>query len=243
MFKYIRLLSIFLVLAIISILIYKSRRYIPSPQTIVETIVPASTIIEKNGLPNKHLFKTIFVPQAPEKNWDQPWQDTCEESALLTAHYYYQSLSPPLETMIDDLKNILSFESEQGWGKDITISQMATISAKLWGYKSIIIENPTVDDFKTYLTQNIPIIIPANGKILFKENKYFKSGGPWYHNLVILGYDDDKNQFTVHDVGTQFGAYFRYSYATLMESIHDFPPTLKKEDINSGVPRALILLK
>ena len=76
-----------------------------------------------------------------------------------------------------------------------------------------------------------------------KENNHFKSGGPWYHNLVILGYDDDKKQFTVHDVGTQFGAYFRYSYDTLMKSIHDFPLSLKKEDINQGIPRALILIK
>jgi len=243
MFKYIRFLLILLILTLLSIFIYKYRRQLPSPEIVIETIIPVPTIIQENGLPDTHLIKTTFVPQAPEKNWDQPWQDTCEESALLTVHYYYQSLSPPLQTMVNDLKNILSFELEQGWGKDITISQMATISAKLWGYKNIIIENPTIDDFKKYIAEDIPVVIPANGKTLFKENKYFKNGGPWYHNLVILGYDDNKKQFTVHDVGTQFGAYFRYSYSVLMDSIHDFPPSLKKEDINQGVPRALILIK
>jgi hypothetical protein len=243
MLKYIRILTIILVLSLISVFIYKSRRSIPSPQNIVENIVLAPTIIEENGLPNIHLIKTAFVPQAPEKKWDEPWQDACEEAALLTVHYYYQNQNPDIVTVVNDLNNIFSFEFDQAWTSDVNTSQMATISAKLWGYHSVIIENPTVEDLKKYLSKDIPVIIPVNGKILFSENSHFKSGGPWYHNLVILGYNDTKNQFTVHDVGTQFGAYFHYSYATLIRSIHDFPLSLKKEDIDSGIPRALVLLK
>jgi len=60
---------------------------------------------------------------------------------------------------------------------------------------------------------------------------------------VVLGYDDDHQQFIVHDVGTQFGAYYRYSYNLLLNSIHDFPATRKKEDIASGAKNVLILLK
>ena len=239
MFKYIRILSIFLVLSLISVFIYKYRHQIPSPQKIVENIAPAPTIIEENGLPNKHLIKTAFVPQAPEKNWNEPWQDACEEAALLTVHYYYQNQNPDTAAIANDLKNLFNFETNQGWTSDINISQMAT----LWNYQIIIIDNPQIDDFKKYLSQNIPVIIPANGKILFTENSHFKSGGPWYHNLVVLGYDDTKNKFIVHDVGTQFGAYFQYSYNTLLKSIHDFPISLKKENINSGTPRILVLLK
>jgi hypothetical protein len=243
MLKYIRIITILLVLSILSVFIYKFRRLAPTPQNIVENLVQTPTIIQENGLPNKHLIKTIFVPQAPEKKWDQPWQDACEEAALLTLHYYYQSLSPSLDAMISDFNNLFDFEAKQGWTHDVNISQMATISAKLWNYQVEIIDNPTIEDIKKYLSKDIPLIIPANGKTLFKENKHFKSGGPWYHNLVILGYDDDKNQFIVHDVGTQFGAYFHYSYTTLMDSIHDFPPSLKKEDINLGTPRVLVLIK
>ena len=243
MFKYKLILILLLILTVITVFIYKYRRQIPSPQIIVESIIPVPTFIKEDALPNKHLIKTAFVPQAPEKNWDQPWQDACEESALLTVHYYYELQKPDIATMISDYQNMFSLESDMGWNHDITISQMATLSAKLWGYRSEIIENPTLLDFKKYLSQDIPIIISSNGKTLFRENTHFKNGGPWYHNLVILGFDDDKNQFIVHDVGTQFGAYFRYSYYTLMDSIHDFPDSLKKEDINQGVPRALILIK
>jgi len=235
MVKYIRFLLILLIISVSSIFIYKYRRQLPPPE--------APTIIQENGLPNKHLIKSVFVPQAPEKNWDQPWQDACEESALLTVNYYYESKEADMATMLADYQKIFSLESDLGWTHDITLTQMATLSAELWNYQNRIIENPTISDFKQYLAKDIPIIIPSNGKTLYKENKHFKSGGPWYHNLVILGYDDEKNQFIVHDVGTQFGAYFRYSYATLMDSIHDFPPSLKKEDINQGIPRALVLIK
>lgn len=238
-----RFLGVLLFLAILSILIYKYRYFIPSPKKVTKTILPVPTIVDKNGLPNVHQIKSTFVPQAPEKKWDEPWQDACEESALLTVHYYYQSLSPTTSTMVSDLNTLFDYETSSGWNHDVNLSQMASMSAKLWNYKPKIIDNPTIEDLKLYLSKDIPIVVPANGKTLFKENKHFKSGGPWYHNLVILGYDDIEKKFTVHDVGTQFGAYFEYTYLTLMASIHDFPPSLKKEDIDKGVPRVLVLLK
>ncbi len=243
MLKYIKISILILVLTTFTALIYKYRRFVPSAQNLSETILPAPTIIEKDMLPNRHQMKTAFVPQAPEKKWDEPWQDACEEAALLTVHYYYEKNNPDIKTIHADLQSLFNFESEMSWTSDININQMATISAKLWNYQTKVIDNPTIDQIRQYLSQDIPVIIPANGKTLFLENTHFKGGGPWYHNLVILGYDNDKKQFIVHDVGTQFGAYFHYSYTTLMSSIHDFPASLKKEDINSGIPRVLVLLK
>lgn len=242
--KYYYFSALFIIIAVIAALIYKYRYQIPSPQIIVETIIPVPTTIDiKTGLADKHQIKTAFIPQAPEKNWDQPWQDACEEAALLTAHYYYLARNPDISTLLSEYQKIFDYEFSKNWTHDVNLSQMATISAELWGYKTKIIDNPSLDDLKIYLSQDIPIIVPANGKTLFKENTHFKSGGPWYHNLVILGYDDSKKLFTVHDVGTQFGAYFHYSYDLLLESIHDFPASQKKEDIDSGIRRVLLLLK
>lgn len=208
-----------------------------------ETIIPQPTIIESDGLPNKHLIKTAFVPQAPEKNWDQPWQDACEEAAILTVYYYYHSINPSTSQIITDLNQLFQTESELGFTHDVNITQISTVSAKLYNFKSEIINNPTINQIKQYISQDIPVIVPANGKILFKENNHFKSGGPWYHHVVILGYDDNKQQFIVHDVGTQFGAYFHYSYDLILQANHDFPPSGIKEDINKGDQTILILLK
>lgn len=211
--------------------------------TVVQTIAPRPTIIEKNGLPNTHLIKTAFIQQAPEKKWDLPWQDTCEEAALLTVSYYYQHQTPTLTEQKDDLLKMIDYENSQQFPIDISLSQMSLIASNYLHLTPQIIDNPTIDQIKQSIASDIPVIAPANGKILFKENSHFKMGGPWYHNLVILGYNDTQQQFTVHDVGTQFGAYFNYSYELLIKAIHDFPTSLKKEDINSGTPRILILLQ
>lgn len=205
-----------------------------------ETIAPKPTIILESGLPNRHLINTTFVPQAPEKNWDQPWQDACEEAAMLTVHYYYQNATP---NFVADLNTIFNKETELGFGHDVNQAQMSQTALNLWGYESAIINNPSVEDIKKYISQDVPVIVTGNGKTLYKENKRFKNGGPWYHALVILGYDDNSQKFIVHDVGTQFGAYFKYSYDLLIDSIHDFPASLHKEDIDSGVKQVLILIK
>ncbi|MFA6185036.1 MAG: C39 family peptidase [Candidatus Shapirobacteria bacterium] len=193
---------------------------------------------------NKYLIKAAFVQQAPEKNWDQPWQDACEEASLVTVDYFYKNIKSitPTENR-DAILKMIEFENQQGFTHDINIEQMNLVAQKYLGYQTKIIENPTIEDLKKYLVQNIPIIVTANGKTLYQENKHFNSGGPYYHSLVILGYDNDKQKFIVHDVGTKAGAYFKYSYNLLMESIHDFPSSNKKEDINSGPKRVLILLK
>ncbi|MEI8067689.1 MAG: C39 family peptidase [Candidatus Shapirobacteria bacterium] len=221
----------------------KINQTIAKVEEIKETIAPEPTKILKDGLPNKFLIKTAFVEQAPEKNWDQPWQDACEEASLLTVDLYYKNKSISLVENRDLILDMIKFEDTQTFSKDMNISQMAIVGEKYLNYQTKIIENPSVEDIKKYLSQNIPIIVTANGKTLFAENKHFNSGGPYYHSLVILGYDDTKKQFIVHDVGTKAGAYFHYSYSLLLESIHDFPESGHKEDINNGQKKVLILLK
>lgn len=221
---------------------YSSRPRVETPAALVANfqLTPTQVI---DSLPNRHLIQTFFVPQAPKKDWNQPWQDTCEEASLLTVKYYYLSVNPNPNQLLDDYQQVLDFESKNHWSHDINLSQMAQIGSDFFGLKPKIIENPDLKTIKDYLVKNIPVIITANGKTLFAENKHFKNGGPWYHSLVILGYDDTKKQFIVHDVGTQFGAYFRYSYQLLLASIHDWPDSNKKEDIDNGQKAVLILLK
>ncbi len=231
------------IILFITIVLSACNREIPNLAEIQETVVPAPTVIKADGLPNKHLIKTPFIPQAPEKNWSQPWQDACEEASLLTVYYYSNNQKPSLETILSDYEKMFMYESDRGWTHDVNLSQMSEMSRELLDIKLDEINNVTTEVVKQNLAKDLPVIITANGKTLYKENKHFKSGGPWYHSLVILGYDDDKNQFIVHDVGTQFGEYFHYSYSIILESIHDFPLSGLKEDIDSGDKKALVLVK
>ncbi len=187
-------------------------------------------------------IQTTFVEQAPEHNWDQPWQDACEEASLLTLYYYKENLIPQKPQIVSDLRHIFAFNNFMRWPDDINQDKMAEIAAINWGYKHQFLVNPTVEDIKNSIDSRNPVIITANGRTLFKENKNFTNGGPWYHSLVILGYNDKTGTFIVHDVGTRKGAYFSYTYQTLLDSIHDLPTNNDKHDIQSGTKKALVLL-
>ncbi len=198
------------------------------------------TITNQINLPVNTL-KTTFIEQAPERNWDQPWQDACEEAALLNGYYYKTNQNPDKKTIVEDLNKLFKYESQQGWGHDIDIKKLYKV-AKYLNLTPKVYKKPTVSFLKSQIDKKHIVIIPANGKTLYKENKNFKNGGPDYHALALLGYDETQEQFIVHDVGTKNGAYFRYSYNLLMEALHDLPENGNKKDINSGTKRVLVLL-
>jgi len=209
--------------------------------TVSPTPIPPRQLLF--SYPPSYLIKTAFIQQAPEKNWDQPWQDSCEEAALLTVDYFYRQLAPSLKEQKQAILKMIEYENSRGFAPDVNLLQMAQIASEYLNYQTKIIDQPILDHILSYLVKNIPVIVPVSCKTLFQENHHFNNGGPWYHHIVILGYDHPKGQFIVHDVGTRFGAYYRYSYNLLLSSIHDFPPSLKKEDIARGNSRVLILLQ
>lgn len=205
--------------------------------------IPAPTQILSSGLPDYHLIRTVFVPQAPQKDWNEPWQDACEEASMLILRYYQTQQSPPIEQIVSDLNQQFSYENDHNWPNSINLSQMASLLNQMYDIDATIELNPTLGSIKQHLADDRLIIVPANGKTLFKENHHFKDGGPWYHNIVILGYDDKKQKFITHDVGTQFGPYYSYSYKIIMESMHDLPPSGKIDEIDAGNKSILVMIK
>lgn len=174
-------------------------------------------------LPKQINLDVPFTSQAPEKNWDQPWQDACEEAAVLMLAAYYKGfgLSPLFAK--DEIIKMVHWEEEKGWGRSIDIEKIAELTGvfvtkQLQDKKVHIIENPTVDQIKTYVADGTPVYVVADGKVL--PNPHFKNGGPEYHALIIRGYTEDS--FITNDPGTQFGKNFSYRYNDLMMSIRDW---------------------
>ncbi|MDO8611070.1 MAG: hypothetical protein Q7R95_11140, partial [bacterium] len=65
----------------------------------------------------------------------------------------------------------------------------------------------------------------------------FLATGSSYHNMVIIGYDDNKNVFIVNDDGdTKTGAKHEYDYELFMSTLHDYNHNTKKTD---GPPTVL----
>ncbi|MBI4992972.1 MAG: C39 family peptidase [Candidatus Magasanikbacteria bacterium] len=172
-------------------------------------------------LPNSVLaIKNLPVPftsQAPYGNWNQPWQDTCEETAILMVDNFYNNKKLSDKSVAkQEILRILNIKNN-GYGKslDENAEQMATLINDFLNWEATIIENPTIEQIKTQIDVGQPVIIPAYGKAL--KNSRFRNGGPEFHTVVISGYDDDKKQFITQEPGTRYGLDFRYNYDTLMK--------------------------
>jgi len=189
---------------------------------------------DEKVLPKEFLLKVPFTSQAPEKNWEQPWQDACEEAALLMLDAYYKNynLSPLFSR--DEILKIVKWEEEQEWGTSIEIEKIKKLAEEYFGLnkknneesrKFIILENPTVEDIKKSLVAGNPVLVVADGKVL--PNPHFRNGGPVYHALIIKGYTE--TEFITNDPGTQFGESFKYKYNDLLKAVHDWNKGKVKE--------------
>lgn len=205
-----------------------------------------SSIVEKrdsSALPWNFVIAVPFASQAPEKNWDQPWQDACEEAVLLMLDAYYKNynLSPLFAR--DEILKMVVWEEARGWGVSIEMEKIKQIGEEYFHLSTLapqhlsttaekeikqklnknlteikIVENPTVDDIKKFIVAGNPVLVVADGKVL--PNPNFRNGGPEYHALIIKGYDEEN--FITNDPGTQFGEGFKYKYDDLMNALHDW---------------------
>jgi len=191
----------------------------------------SSTLIldtkEDIKIPNKINLNVPFTSQAPEKNWEEPWQDACEEAGVLMLDAYYKGygLSPLFAR--DEILKMVAWEEARGWEMSITAEKVAelgewyvftTHDSHNTTQTVTIVENPNVEEIKRFVAGGDPVLVLAYGKVL--PNPHFRNGGPEYHALIIRGYDED--EFITNDPGTQFGENFKYKYNDLMNAIHDW---------------------
>jgi hypothetical protein len=169
-------------------------------------------------LPTRVNLTVPFTSQAPEKNWSEPWQDACEEAAVLMLDAYYKSyqLSPLFSR--DEMLKMVNWEEGKGWGLSIEMVKVKELANWYMFSSTKVIENPTIEQIKRFLANNQPVLVVADGKEL--PNPHYRNGGPAYHALIIRGYDS--TQFITNDPGTQFGENYKYKFDDLMNSIHDW---------------------
>ncbi|MBU1123983.1 C39 family peptidase [Patescibacteria group bacterium] len=206
--------------------------------TLLLTGCNASTIdIETSTrLPSITLLEVPFSPQAPFANWDDPYQEACEEMSLIMIHHFIDGSDLTKEQADEELIELTKWEKENGYPEDVTLSQLAEISCKYYKYCTTnLITEVTIDRIKEELIKGNPIIIPAAGRDL--DNPYFSGEGPWYHMLVIKGYD--KKRFITNDPGTRRGEGYKYEYSVLLNAVHDW--TGIKEDIRNGDQIMLVI--
>lgn len=163
-----------------------------------------------------------FTSQAPHSNWNMPWQEACEEAALMMVHHYLLGHGDVMDKNAANLEILKMVDWQiKNWGGhfDLSASEIARLAEEYYGHKNVKVKyDVRVKDIKRELSQGNPVIVPAAGRLL--ANPYFTPPGPVYHNLVIVGYDE--NGFITNDPGVWQGHRFRYSYENLLDSVHDF---------------------
>jgi len=188
-------------------------------------------------IPKTKKIEVPFSPQAPDANWDDPYQEACEEMSLIMIQRFLEGTELDSESADAELLELVAWEAANGYPMDVNIADLANIAEAYYKIRTNILYNPTVDDLKVELAAGNPIIVPAAGRQL--GNPYFSGEGPWYHMLVLTGYD--RNEFITNDPGTRRGEDYKYKYNVLLNSVHDW--TGVKEEIATGPKVALILLR
>jgi len=215
------------------------------PTTELAQIDEVKEVVEKQVLGKKIANTSInldvpFTSQAPTANWEQPYQDACEEASVLMVDYYYQNKKMPDQVIVEfTLFDMVEWQKKHWLGhRNLSMYELAKYVEVITDYETEVVEKLTIEKITEFLDRGLPVIVPANGKKL--ANPHFSNGGPEYHMLVIKGYLEEEGKFITNDPGTRRGENYLYSYANMMESIADWD---KKRSNTTGSKKALILYK
>jgi len=195
-------------------------------------------------LPEEIILEVPFTSQAPFFVWDEIHEEACEEATLVMMKYYLDGKKLDPKISENEIQNIVKYQIKKyGDYKDTDLKKTADIFLDYYGNgenykgkKMKVIYDIKKEDLKKHLVQGNPTIVPTAGRLL--KNPNFKSPGPLYHNLILIGYKNEK--IIVNDPGTKKGEKYEYSIDILFEAIHDFPG--KAEDIKKG-RKAMIILE
>ncbi len=180
-----------------------------------------------------------FTSQAPHGNWKMPYQEACEEAALLMALRYAEG--KPIFSQEDANQAILQFVERNrevlGDAIDESVAEGETLLSEVNPKVPVhLLFDPTVSALQQELARGNAIIVPAAGAAL--QNPHFRRPWPRYHMLVLRGYTED-GHFIANEPGTKEGEGYRYSFATIMDALHDWVPL--ERDIEEGGKVVLVV--
>lgn len=200
----------------VSTVVVKPTPQAPTPPQ--KTSVGTSTA--DNRLPSSINLDVPFASQAPLGDWNMPYQEACEEAAIIMAHYYFTGKKMNANVMNDEILKLVNWQNKTfGYYKDTNVEEIARMMREFYGHKKITVKyDITAEDIKKALAKGQPVLIPAAGRVL--PNPYFRQPGPLYHVVVVKGYTDGK--FITNDPGTRMGKDFLYAEQVLMDAVHDW---------------------
>ena len=212
----------------------------PTPVTPTPKLVdPQDPFVFSATLPTTVNLDVPFLSQAPQRNWELPYQEACEEAAAIMVDGFFRGRTAAFgpEEGNEAILSLVAYEKKLlGEYEDTSAAETVQFIKKYFGYTKVEVKaQPTVVEIKSALANGYPVIVPASGKAL--KNPYFKNGGPLYHMLVLKGYLADGRWIT-NDPGTRFGADYIYGQKVLMDALHDW----NEGDVVHGTAQAIVVL-
>ncbi len=180
-----------------------------------------------------------FTSQAPDADWSDFYQNTCEEASLYMVLQYLagdRRETIPTDEADASLIGLVAAEDELGFTESITIQQLAALANSIDGVHATVRTDVSVASIEGAIANGHPVIVPTAGRML--QNPHFQGGGPWYHMLVITGFDED--DFITNDPGTAYGQDYRYPKHFLVNAIHDWSGIAEETHLN---PKAMLILE
>jgi len=209
-------------------------------KTVMVILLTASLSLVSGALPSKVYIPAPFLCQAPYGDWSQPWQDACEEAAIIMAMSYVRGETVDRETGNREILKMVDFQVEKYGGHyDLTAEQSAQLIRDYYKFNDLEVRyDMGIEDLKNELALGNPVIAPMAGRLL--KNPYYTPPGPVYHYMLFKGYDDRAGEFITNDGGTRRGRNYRYKYQVAYKAIHDW--TERKFTIAQG-RKAMIVVK
>ena len=201
--------------------------------------------ITEAEMPDSINLDVPFFSQAPDADWDMPWQEACEEASVVLAYYYITNQPLTKGQFKKEILSLVDWQNEHFGNYEHTNIEQTVKMLTLLQVKNSKLEtrnskfevqvsnNPLVEDLKKELAQGHIIIAPFAGRQL--KNPFYSNEGPYYHMMVLKGYD--QKHFITNDVGTKRGHNFIYPYDRIMSAMHEW----HDEDINLGGKKVIVL--
>lgn len=161
-----------------------------------------------------------FAPQAPLANWDQPYQDACEEATVIMVERYLRGASLTLGEMDAEILRMVDFQNKNyGFYRDTNVAETVRLAQAFYPQLSARARyDVTAEHIRAELSQGHPVVVLVDGRRL--GNPFYTAPGPERHTLVIKGVKGDK--FITNDPGTKRGADYMYPIPTVMNALEDY---------------------
>jgi len=208
-----------------------------------EKVISSPTLfVEKKEMPEMVKLRVPFTAQAPTGNWEDIKQGNgCEEASILMAFSWTINQEINKKLAVDEISKMSDFSLKLlGHFHDISNEDTIKLFREYFKFENLFLEKEVnIENIKKTLSEGKILIAAVNGDLL--ANPYYQIPKPANHKLVIIGYDEKKQEFITHDPGTSRGENFRYDYHKLMEAITDYPTGYRESFKN--VEKSLIVVE